>query len=298
MKRVLVTGASGFIGRHALPELLTRGYEVHAVARRPLDTPKVHWHSADLLDASALAPLLAAVKPSHLLHFAWYAEPGKFWTAQENFAWLQASMRLLDSFAATGGRRVVAAGSCAEYDWGGGHCEETATALRPATTYGICKDLLRRYLDEYARVAGLSAGWGRIFHLYGPYEDESRLVASVIRALGRGGTADCTAGTQVRDFLHAADAAAAFVALLDGPVVGAVNIASGKPVSIAQLVTRIGELMGARERVRLGALPMRAGDPPVLTAAVGRLADEVGWQPGLELSAGLSQTIQWWRQQE
>jgi len=296
LKRVLVTGASGFVGRHALPELLKRGYEVHAVARRPLSSGGVHWHTADLLDAAAAAGLFATIKPGHWLHFAWYAEPGRFWTAPDNFTWARASMHLLDAFATHGGQRMVAAGSCAEYDWRTGHCDEASTPLQPRTTYGICKDVFRRYLEEFARVTRLSAAWGRMFHLYGPHEHDSRLVTSVIKALHRGEVAPCSAGTQVRDFMHTADAAAAFVALLDSPVTGCVNIASGNATSIADLVTRIGDLMGARQLLRLGALPMRSDDPPVLTAEVRRLANEVGWRPGIELTAGLKQVIQWWRE--
>ena len=126
MKKVLLTGASGFVGRHCLPALVARGYEVHAVsssATAPADTPPgVRWHQADLLDGAQVSALLAQVRPRHLLHSAWYAVPGKYWTAPENFRWVRASLHLLQTFAAHGGRRVVVVGSSAEYDWHYGYC--------------------------------------------------------------------------------------------------------------------------------------------------------------------------------
>ena len=291
MKRVLVTGASGFIGRHALGALAARGYEVHAVARRPSAESAAQWHAVDLLDAHAAATLLARLRPTHLLHFAWYAEHGKFWTAPENFAWVDASQHLLQAFVANGGRRFVGVGSCAEYDWNAGHCSEAATALVPATLYGTCKDLFRRYLEAYAQHRGIEAGWGRVFHLFGAGEHPARLAASVIAALRRGEPAACTAGEQLRDFMHVADVAAAFAALLDSPATGAVNMASGDPVTIRTFVTQIAELMDRRELLRLGALPTRAGDPPVLTADTVRLNTEVGWRPGAALQERLRETI-------
>lgn len=290
MKRVLVTGASGFIGRHALAALAARGYEVHAVARHAAGGP-AQWHAADLLDPAQADALLARVRPALLLHFAWYAEHGKFWTAPENFAWVEASQRLLRAFAGHGGQRFVGVGSCAEYDWSAGHCSETATALAPATAYGTCKDLFRRYLEAYAQQCGIEAAWGRVFHLFGPGEHPARLAASVIGALRRGEPAACTAGEQRRDFTHVADVAAAFAALADSRVTGAVNVASGQPVTIRELVTQIAEIMQRRELLRLGAVPTRAGDPPVLTADTTRLNREVGWRPGASLQQRLRETI-------
>ena len=112
MTRVLVTGGTGFIGRHALP--LLAGHEVHAsFSRAPgEDVPGVTWHRCDLLDTAAATTLVAEVRPTHLLHFAWYAVPGKFWDAAENAPWVEASLGLLAAFAGAGGRRATFAGSC------------------------------------------------------------------------------------------------------------------------------------------------------------------------------------------
>ncbi len=306
MKRVLLTGAGGFIGRHCLLPLAARGYEVHAVTTLGVNTssgikdqPGVTWHSADLLDSGQVSSLVAETAPTHLLHLAWYAVPGKFWTTTENLRWVRASLELFEVFAAAGGRRVVAAGTCAEYDWShlgaDGLCSEVATPLRPATLYGACKLATGTVLEALARQVGISAAWGRVFFLYGPHEHPDRFVAAVVRALLKGDEARCTHGQQVRDLLYVADVADAFVALLDAEIVGAVNIASGRGVALGDVATEIAWQLGREDRLRLGALPTRPDEPSALVGDARRLRDEVRWQPRLDLAAGLRETIEWWR---
>jgi nucleoside-diphosphate-sugar epimerase len=286
VKRVLVTGATGFIGRHAVPLLAERGYEVHAVGSK----------DADLLDPEATYALVNRVQPSHLLHFAWYAVPGKFWTAPENAAWVEASIRLLRAFASAGGERVTMSGSCAEYDWSGaGVLSEHDTPLFPATYYGTCKRALASVGEGLATEHGLGFAWGRIFFVYGPYEQPGRLVSQVAEALVKGEPAPTSEGTQRRDFLHARDVAAAFVALLDSNVEGPVNIGSGNAVAVRDLVSLIGEAAGRPELVRFGDVPQRPGDPPLIEADVGRLRDEVGWRPSVSLEEGIRETVEWWK---
>jgi nucleoside-diphosphate-sugar epimerase len=299
----LLTGASGFIGRHAVGALAARGFEVHAVARtrRPPDGRAVHVHSADLLAPGAAAALVARVRPTHLLHLAWYVQPGTFWSAPDNLRWVGASLDLVRAFREAGGARAVLAGTCAEYAWepvpdAAPRCEAT-TPLEPATLYGRCKLSLWQIVEAYAQSAGLSAAWGRVFLLYGPGEPAGRLVSSVAAALVRGEPARCSPGEQLRDLLHVADVADAFAALLASGVTGAVNVASGAPVRLKDVVLELGRRADAGGLVRLGALPTPANDPPVLTADVTRLRDEVGWAPARTLGVGLDDTLRWWRAQ-
>jgi nucleoside-diphosphate-sugar epimerase len=295
MKRVLVTGATGFIGRHSLAPLVAQGYEVHAITRSGKQTGAAIWHNADLLNSEALVAVVAEVRPTHLLHFAWYAVSGKYWTAIENFHWVRATLELLQAFADNGGERAVCAGTCAEYDWRYGKCQEDLTPLHPATTYGICKSATVSLTDAFARTAKISAAWGRIFLLYGPHEHPNRLVSSVIRSLLRNEAARTSHGQQIRDILHVQDVAEAFVALLDSEVQGAVNIASGQPVALREVVTTIGHLTGKSDRLEIGALPAAENDPLLLTADTRRLRKEVGWKPRLDLAVGLQSTVDWWR---
>jgi len=105
------------------------------------------------------------------------------------------------------------------------------------------------------------------------------LVPSVIASLLRGEAARCTHGDQIRDFLHVTDVADAFVALLDSPVEGAVNIASGNPVALRQIVLAAADCLGARERVQFDAPSPSDNEPPLLVADWRRLANELGWRP-------------------
>ena len=125
----------------------------------------VQVRRADLLDLGAIDALVEAVRPSHLLHFAWIATPGVYWQSAENHRWLAASQTLLRSFQLRGGVRAVMAGSCAEYDWSrAGVCNEATSPLAQGAEsrpYAACKIALQRRLDEFAaRTACRAPGGG------------------------------------------------------------------------------------------------------------------------------------------
>ena len=310
-KRVLVSGAGGFIGRWSVPALLRSGYEVHAVlsGNASREVPKelrgAKIHFADLLDDSAIDELTSEVRPSHLLHFAWIATPGAYWNSAENFRWVAASERLLRSFRAHGGRRVMMAGSCAEYDWSRVEvCDERSSPLAKAkaadataavSRYAACKIALQTILADFGREEHLSTAWGRIFFQFGPHEHPDRLVPSVICNLLLNREAPCSHGRQIRSFLHVADVGEAFAAVLDSELEGPVNIGSDERVSLADLVDRIGRQIGRSELLRLGARPAPPREPSLLVPEIHRLRDEAQWRPRFTLNEALSNTIAWWR---
>jgi len=294
VSRVLLTGASGFIGRHALDALASTGHEVHAVARKAgPDAPGVTWHEADLLEG---CEVVADVEPEVLLHLAWYAEHGKFWSAPENVRWVEASLALMRAFVAVGGRRVAMAGTCAEYEWSRDVYPEDSPC-RPATLYGAAKHGLHVVASALAEQEGLSLAWGRLFFLYGPFEAPTRFFSSLTASLLRGERAKMTEGSQRRDFMHAADAGAALAALADSPLTGAVNIASGVGVTMLELAQAIALHAGSTDLLDVGALPSRDGEPRSLVADVTRLRGELGWLPRISLEDGVEDTVEWWRGQ-
>ncbi len=282
VKRVLVTGATGFVGRTALQPLLARGFEVHAVSRAPEGAPAgVKWHRADLLEASGLERIAADVGATHLLHFAWYTEHGKFWDALENADWVRASARLVRAFAAAGGQRVVVAGTCAEYD-------------HPLSRYGESKDALRQLLEAQARRAGFGLAWGRIFFPYGPGEKPDRLIPSTARALLADATVECLSATRVVDLIYIEDVGEAFTALLDSAVAGVLDIGSGQGVELGAALRRFEQLAGRNGVVEFAEAP---GETPRLVADTRMLERDLLWRPRVTLDEGLRRTLDWWREQ-
>lgn len=283
-----MTGARGFIGRNTIAPLVARGYDVHAVSSQPgtFDSAAT-WHTCDLHDVTASAGLVAAVGPSHLLHLAWYAEPGAFWNSGQNIRWVEATAGLVQAFAQHGGKRFVGAGTCAEYAWTGEVCDEETTKMLPATLYGGCKFAAWSILQAFARTQHFSAAWGRVFFLYGPGEKPGRLVSDVVSALAEGREVALSEGHQRRDFMHVADVGAAFAAVLDSAVDGPVNIATGQAPSVRDVATKLAALAGRSELLRFGARPERTGEPLEIRAAVRRLTEEVGFTPRYTLDEGL-----------
>ena len=186
-------------------------------------------------------------------------------------------------------------GTCFEYDLRYGYCTENLTPTIPSTYYGSCKHQLQSVGEKYAEKAGFDFAWGRIFYPYGPYEYPTRLVPSVILSLLSDEVAQCTHGNQVRDFLHVTDVAGAFVTLLDSDVNGIVNIGSGKAVSIKELVLQIAKSLGKEEDIRLGALPERKNEQPIIVADTTRLKKELRWHQKYSLEEGIIDTISWWK---
>ena len=297
MKKILLTGASGFLGSHCLPLLLERGYEVYAVTSKKSTAPNcsgVHWVSLDLLDSGAVGDFFKSVRLSHLLHFAWFMKPGESYTSLENYKWVQASLELLRKFVDQGGQRAVMAGSCAEYNWDYGYCVEDITPLVSSTPYGICKNSLQALFTSYVKQSGISGSWGRMFFLYGPRENKTRLVSSVICALLAKKVAQCSHCTQIRDYMYVEDAAEAYICLLESDVQGPVNIASGQPTVLKDIVFRLAEKLNGKELIHFNSIQGILGEPRLVVAGINRLANEVGFTARYNLETGLTKTIHWW----
>ena len=297
-KRVLVTGGTGFIGRWAVAALVAKGYEVHVCARHPPAQAgsAAHFHAVDLFAHEAVEALVRRVEPTHLLHFAWEGKHGVFWTSESNLQWIAATMTLVRAAVSVGCMRIVASGTCAEYDWtDGGVFDELRGRVAPATLYGSSKAAVFLALRAYCLQAKTRFAWGRIFYQYGPYEYPQRIVPAVIRSVLAGSPVDCSHGEQLRDFSCSIDVGEAFAAVLDSDVEGPVNIGSGRPVRLKELILEAAGHAGDATLVRLGARPTPVSEPLVLLPNVSRLHGEVGWRPRFDLSQGLSEAVSFWR---
>jgi len=297
-KRLLVTGLGGFIGRRTIPLLIDKGYEIHAVGRSAKPEyidDKVNWVRLDLCNLELTTAHVRSIRPTHLLNLAWFTEHGHYWNSPENSNWVRASLNLQIAFSECQGKRFVGAGTCAEYDWDYGFMSESLTPKKSRTPFGRSKNALYEASSSLADTTDTSFAWGRVFFVYGPHESEKRLVASVITSLLAGNIAKCSHGNQIRDFSHSDDIAAAFVALLESDVTGAVNIASGNPVPVKTIVNIIAEKIGRPELIELGVVKVPEDDPPLIAADVRRLRNEVGIQPIYDLDSGLQSAIDFYR---
>jgi len=284
--RVLLTGASGFVGRQAIGPLLDLSYEVHAVGNTVTDA-RARWYRADLLDQVTRRQLVAAVRPQALLHCAWVTQHGAFWSSPANLDWVAASLDLARAAAEQGARRMLMVGSCAEYDWRTPPARpwREDDTCRPASLYGIAKDALHRLMAAFAAEAGIGLVWARLFHLYGPHEAPARLVPGLLAALLEGRRAETGPGDAVRDFMHVADAGRALAHLLAADVRGAVNVAFGQPVTIGALAGIVARLAGRPDLLAVGA---RGGsEPQAMVADTARLR-ATGFVPSIALKDGLA----------
>lgn len=304
-RRVLLTGAAGFIGCQIARLLLEEGHEVYAIIRPQTNRWRLAGLERDLViiegDLRALPELrdrLRAAGPEICLHLAWRGWAGKA-NVDENLASLGTSLDLLRAMLDLSCGRFVAAGTCFEYDCTYDRLAES-TPLRPQgfnPLYGACKKALSEISQQYAALTGVSVVNPRVFNCYGPFEDARGLVPSITLALLRGEPARVTPGQQVRDYLHVQDVASAIWRVATSDITGAVNIASGEPVTIAEVATRLGRLLGRPELVHLGAIPYRPSDPMRIVGDATTLRGGLGWAPRFDLERGLANTVRWWQEQ-
>ncbi|WP_284162993.1 NAD(P)-dependent oxidoreductase [Frigidibacter sp. SD6-1] len=290
---VLLTGATGLIGRQTVEPLRAAGFRVLAASRAGGDVAGAAGVALDCLDRASVRACLERHRPSHLLHLAWHDGAKDRWTSPHNLDWVGATLDLLRGFAASGGRRAVLVGSCAEYDWtraARGPLAEDAP-LRPATLYGAAKAATGIAAVAAAPVLGLSLAWARPFFCYGPGEPEGRLVGDLIAGLRARRVVDCTDGLQRRDFLMTGDLGRALAALAEGNVEGPVNVASGEAPEVREVIMAFAGAMGCSDLIRLGARSRPAGDPPLIRADVTRLGEEVGFRPAHDLASGVATTL-------
>ncbi len=302
--RVLVTGATGFIGSQVARQLAATGDHVIVPFRAGDDTsriadvlPSLDVRALDLTDAGAVAAMVAEARPEACVHPAWYAEPGKYLASRENLRMVDATHRLAEALADAGCRRFVGVGTNAELDTDVGVLAEDAPPL-PRSLYAACKLGLSYSLAELGALTGMEFAWARIFYLYGPHEDPRRLGSSVIRSLLAGREARCSDGLQERDFLHVADVAGGLVATLRSGLTGPVHVGAGEGVSVRALVETLGDLTGRSDLLRFGVLPRPAGDPARVVADTTKLRTGSGWSPRYTLREGLADTVAWWRGRE
>lgn len=295
MKRILLTGATGFIGRNVASELIKRGYTVYAPSTSMSlpETEGLIQIKLNLFDKDAVEKFLEENKFKNLIHLAWYTG-AKCHSSDLNLDWTALSLNLLKSFQKNGGKKALFAGSMSEYDFSYGYLKEDLTPLTNPSLYGKCKSSLFEMATTFAKQTDMDFKWARIFNVYGPYEKKSRLMPAVICSILNNEDVKVSTCTKIQDYLHVYDTASGIVELFGSNVQGAVNISSGTPVKLKVIVEKIAELMNFKGKVLYGAIPSNFEDP-FIVGSNEILINKVGWKQKMDLEEGLKQTIDWWR---
>jgi UDP-glucose 4-epimerase len=296
-RRVLVTGASGFIGARLARALVTAGAEVHGVARTAGADGDVRWHAADLADADAAAQIVRGTAPDTVFHLASHVSGARALdtvlpTVRAN---LLSTVGLLVAAAGLGTPPgVVLAGSMEEPAGGD---------AVPGSPYAAAKAAASGYARMFHALYSLPVVTLRVFMVYGPgRQDEAKLVPYVTRSLLNGEAPRLSSGARAVDWVYVDDVVAAFVAagsraLADGVAGRAIDVGSGELTTIRSLVERVAGLVGGEAEPQFGALPDRRLEREP-RADLGPARDLLGWAPQTPLDEGLARTVAWFRDQD
>jgi nucleoside-diphosphate-sugar epimerase len=283
--RVLLTGGSGFVGQYVSRKLKADGIDLVTMGRATLNQDSPHIY-ADLLEPVDYPKLFRDQNVTHLIHLAWYAEHGKYWSSPLNMEWIKSTASLVSAFCQHGGKHITVSGTCAEYDWSHGYCTEEVTPTNPKTIYGISKDATRRICQNICSDFDVPIAWGRVFFPYGKGESKSRLLPSLAEVFQETKAAFGVNGNCYRDFLHVSDVASALVTLSTTQASGCINISSSEAVPISDVVTFMAKMMAADSGKVLGLNSPRTGEPNLLVGNNARLR-ATGWQQNVKLIDGL-----------
>ncbi|MDD1654485.1 MAG: NAD(P)-dependent oxidoreductase [Methanomicrobiales archaeon] len=307
IRRVLVTGAHGFLGSHLTASLLEGGYAVTILRREGSDLRRIRHLmdrimtvNADLRDPDQVFSAVRTAKADAILHLAAYYAvehtPAQIGVMVDTN--VRGAMALLEAARLEKTPLFVNTSTCTVY-----REQETPRAetdpVAPQNLYDVTKvqaeDACRFYRDRFAvPVVTL-----RIFPPYGPGDNERRLIPSVIRHLQQGESPPLTSGTQRWDFVHARDIAAAYLAVLAAPDRalrgGLFNVATGDARTVREVVEQVRTLLGSGTGLRWGAVPHRRNEIWLNSGNAEKIRAMLGWEPRVPLAQGLAETVAWFR---
>lgn len=293
--KIWVTGARGFIGQKVVAQAVLAGHQVSAIVRPGPSPADAMFHAARLvdLDLDDRGEVTARVKseaPDVIIHLAWYAKPEDYLKSPENVDSLATTLAFAKAALGGGCRKMVGVGTCLEYANLPRPRGET-DPLDPKSLYARAKRAAHLVLAELFKQQGARLVWARLFHMHGPGEHPARLIQAVAAALREGRPFALSPGEQVRDHLDVRDVASALVHLAITDVEGAINVCSGDPVTLREVVGTVGRVLGRPELLLFGQRPYLEGEVMNLAGASARLS-ATGWRPAhTDMERSISETI-------
>ncbi len=280
MRRILLTGASGFVGKQVLKSLakedvsirvITRGAQDHFFAQYENISEVIHTNN--LFTESNIWYEEVCQDVDIIIHVAWYAEPGKYLESPLNLECLAGTLNFAKSACKQGIKKFVGVGTCFEYDLTNSSPLDINAPLNPQFLYSIAKVNAFLLLSKYFKNENIDFLWTRIFYLYGEDEDERRLVAVLRKKLSLGESVDLTSGTQIRDFLDVKIAGSMISSAAMGMNVGPFNVCSGEGQSIRELAENIADEYGKKELLNFGAREDNLADAPYVVGLKTKILD-------------------------
>ncbi len=284
MTRVLLTGASGFVGRQVAAALDAQGHEIVIVLRRGSVQRETKFEAIEtdnIFTESDKSLVQMVSNVSTIVHVAWYTEPGKYLTSQKNLDCLIGTVRLARAAMVADVKRFVGIGTCFEYDLRASDAQGTKqiepdASLGPATVYGASKAATFLTLERAFAETATSFAWCRLFYLYGEGEDSRRLLPYVLGRIKAGQEAELTSGTQIRDFLDVVQAGRQIAEIATGSYNGPVNVCSGKPITVRDFIRSQVPASANSNLLKFGARPMRSDEEAYVVGRPGGLPAR-GW---------------------
>ncbi|HEV2595420.1 MAG TPA: NAD(P)-dependent oxidoreductase [Sphingomicrobium sp.] len=296
-KRILVTGAGGFVGAAVVKAAVSAGHTVVALARNDVSRlapvcDRISLMRVDLGDDRKVSALLASVRPEIVVHSAWEGVSGGLRSGDIQLDNIRTSVALVDAAIAAGVRKFVGIGSQAEYGRYDRRILETDLP-QPTMLYGAAKLAACHLAAQRCRDASLSFAWLRLFSVYGPGDNSHWLIPSSAAALLRGKAPSCTAGTQKWDYLYIDDVANGVLATaVTDEACGVLNLSSGHAVPVRTIVERLRDLAAPGLDLTFGTIPFGPDQIMHLEGDNRRLRQATGWSPQTTLEDGLEQVVQ------
>lgn len=292
MKKIVVTGGTGFVGRNLLGFLDKSKYEIYSFTRKNRVEGAINCN-VDLFDQKAVSDLLKKIKPDILIHLAWNVENQSYWHSLENHRWVKESLFLSEEFLKYGGGYIIFAGTSASYDYTKQILIEDAKMENPDSLYGISKWYASWVIQKMAESADAKYLEARIFSVFGDYERDGRLVTNTIKTLLDGKKLLNFKWPLERDYIYIKDAVRAIVYLMEHDLDGIYNISSGTAVTIKDIVGSIAKQLGKYDSVVFDN-PKIDGEVPCIIGSNKKLLDS-GFCYEYSLDEAISKTIQWYR---